>query len=59
MASSIFSQNGVPEFDFSTPVSTHYTYGAGGYKLPSEGSINILMVFAEFPDDQYDTANTR
>jgi hypothetical protein len=59
MTSTIFSQSGVPEFDFSTPVSTHYTYGAGGYILPSIGTINILIVFAEFPDDQYNTASTR
>ncbi len=31
----------------------------GGYKLPSIGTINILLVFAEFPDDNYDTTNTR
>lgn len=36
-----------------------YTYEGGGYKLPSVGSINVLMVFAEFPDDNYDVNNSR
>lgn len=30
-----------------------------GRWLPSEGTINVLIVFAEFPDDGYDTSNTR
>ncbi|MBZ0180455.1 MAG: fibronectin type III domain-containing protein, partial [Melioribacteraceae bacterium] len=36
-----------------------YTYEAGGYKLPSVGEIHILMIFAEFPDDNYDINNPR
>lgn len=30
----------------------------GGYALPSEGTISVLFVFAQFPDDNYDTLNT-
>ncbi|MEW6653769.1 MAG: T9SS type A sorting domain-containing protein [Bacteroidota bacterium] len=30
-----------------------------GRWLPSEGTINVLIVFAEFPDDNYDINNTR
>lgn len=29
----------------------------GGYALPSEGTIRVLFVFAQFPDDNYDIAN--
>jgi len=30
----------------------------GGYVLPSEGTVNVLVVFSKFPDDNYDTTNT-
>jgi len=30
-----------------------------GRWLPSEGTINVLIVFAEFPDDNYDINNTK
>ncbi len=29
----------------------------GGYILPSEGTINVLFVFAQFPDDNHDISN--
>ncbi len=29
----------------------------GGYLLPSEGTINVLCIFAQFPDDNFDTSN--
>lgn len=29
----------------------------GGYILPSEGTINVLFIFAQFSDDNYDTTN--
>lgn len=29
----------------------------GGFALPSEGIINVLFIFAQFPDDKYDTTN--
>jgi len=49
----------IPFNESFEPSGVTYTYGAGGYKLPSIGTINILLVFAEFPDDNYDTTNTR
>lgn len=56
----VFAQNGTPETDFYFPaVSGNYTYGAGGYKLPSEATVNLLLIFAEFPDDQYQITNSR
>ena len=30
-----------------------------GRWLPSEGTLNVLIVFAEFPDDKFDTTNTK
>ncbi len=30
----------------------------GGYLLPSEGTINVLFIFAQFPDDNYDISNS-
>ena len=39
--------------------TTSYTYGAGGYKLPSIGEVNILIVFAQFKDDNYQINNPR
>jgi hypothetical protein len=30
----------------------------GGLYLPAWGTINVLFVFAQFPDDKYDTLNT-
>ncbi|MCP5062250.1 MAG: T9SS type A sorting domain-containing protein [Ignavibacteriae bacterium] len=39
--------------------TTSYTYGAGGYKLPSIGELNVLIVFAEFSDDNYLTTDSR
>lgn len=30
----------------------------GGYLLPSEGTINVLFIFAQFPDDNFDTSNS-
>ncbi len=30
-----------------------------GRWLPSEGNLNVLIVFAEFPDDNYDINNIR
>lgn len=29
----------------------------GGYALPSEGTIRVLFVFAQFPDDNHDISN--
>lgn len=29
-----------------------------GYILPSIGTVNVLMVFAQFPDDNYDINNS-
>lgn len=29
----------------------------GGYVLPSEGTINVLFIFAQFPDDAWDSTN--
>lgn len=29
----------------------------GGYLLPSEGTINVLFIFAQFPDDNHDISN--
>lgn len=46
-------------FESFVPSPATYAYGAGGYKLPSEGSLHILMIFAEFPDDSYDVSNSR
>lgn len=34
------------------------TNGTGGIYLPSTGSINTLIIFAQFQDDQYDTGNS-
>lgn len=28
-----------------------------GLALPSEGNIHVLFIFAQFPDDSYDTLN--
>lgn len=36
-----------------------YEEDAGGYSLPSIGDLHVLIVFAEFPDDNYDTSNPR
>jgi hypothetical protein len=30
----------------------------GGYVLPSEGTINVLFIFAQFPDDNWDIYNS-
>ena len=49
----------VPIFENNVPTYVTYNYGDGGYKLPSVGSIHILLVFAEFPDDSYDVNNSR
>lgn len=29
-----------------------------GNELPSIGTVNVLVVFAQFPDDKYDTTNS-
>lgn len=34
-----------------------YNGQIGGYILPSEGTLNVLIVFAQFPDDNYDVNN--
>ncbi|MCP5062474.1 MAG: hypothetical protein GY936_08430 [Ignavibacteriae bacterium] len=39
--------------------TTGYTYGAGGFKLPSIGELNVLIVFAELSDDNYLTTDSR
>ncbi|MCH7723745.1 MAG: hypothetical protein IIC76_10520 [Bacteroidetes bacterium] len=43
-----------------TSAGVEFTLGGqiGGYVLPSEGTINVLFVFAQFPDDNHDTSNT-
>ncbi|MBU1679431.1 MAG: hypothetical protein KKD86_11385 [Bacteroidetes bacterium] len=47
--------------DDDLPVQAYYSYqyGKGGLWLPSKGNMHVLVVFAEFPDDKYDTTNTR
>ena len=37
--------------------SQSWTGQIGGLKLPSAGQIKVLVVFAQFPDDQYDINN--
>ncbi|MCC7445756.1 MAG: T9SS type A sorting domain-containing protein [Saprospiraceae bacterium] len=43
-----------------TPTGTESTWNGqiGGYALPSEGTIRVLFVFAQFPDDKHDTTNS-
>jgi M6 family metalloprotease-like protein len=36
---------------------TAYAGQLGGYILPSEGTVNVFIVFVQFPDDNYDTSN--
>ncbi|MFA8342906.1 MAG: T9SS type A sorting domain-containing protein, partial [Rhodothermaceae bacterium] len=36
-----------------------YVEGGGGHALPSIGNLHILIVFAEFPDDNYQPSNSR
>ncbi|MGE5401215.1 MAG: hypothetical protein ACM3S2_12490, partial [Ignavibacteriales bacterium] len=31
----------------------------GGVILPSQGAVNVLFIFAEFPDDNYQTTDSR
>ncbi|MFH0733936.1 MAG: T9SS type A sorting domain-containing protein [bacterium] len=58
LCGNIFAQD--PSFFESfQPSGLTYNYGAGGYALPSVGTINILMVFAEFKDDMFETNNVR
>ena len=38
--------------------AVNYNNQIGGYALPSEGTINVLVVFAQFPDDNYDIGNS-
>lgn len=42
-----------------TPTGTENVWNGqiGGYALPSEGTINVLFIFAQFPDDRHDTLN--
>jgi len=39
--------------------SSGYTYGGGGYAITATGSLKVLIIFAEFPDDNYDINNSR
>lgn len=53
------STNSNTENCIVTASTANYKYGAGGYKLSSIGNLNILIVFAEFSDDNYKTNDTR
>lgn len=39
-----------------TPGEEEFTWEdqIGGYVLPSEGTLNVLIIFAQFPDDNHD-----
>ena len=60
IATNIFAETGTYKSinEIKTILSTTYNYEYGGYTIPSTGSINVLIIFAEFPDDKYDTTNT-
>ncbi len=38
-------------------VETNWNGQIGGYLLPSEGTIKVLFIFAQFPDDNHDISN--
>lgn len=45
---------------FCTPTGTENIWNGqiGGFALPSEGTIRVLFVFAQFPDDNHDISNS-
>jgi len=49
-----YNEDDLPVQSFSS-----YQYGKGGLWLPSKGNMHVLIVFAEFSDDKYDTTNIR
>lgn len=53
-----YSVGTVNEFEGITE-SVSYVDGGGGYAITSTGSLHVLIIFAEFPDDNYDIYNTR
>ncbi|MBI1938039.1 MAG: T9SS type A sorting domain-containing protein [Ignavibacteriales bacterium] len=55
----ISSQLSAQEYNCITASIQEVAMQSKGRWLPSEGTINVLIVFAEFPDDNYDIYNTR
>jgi len=54
----VYSQKEVFEYFHGQMPETNYNNQLGGYVLPSEGTLKILIIFAQFPDDNYDTQNS-
>ncbi len=52
-----YSQEEFYEYFHSQMPTINYNNQIGGYVLPSEGTLKILIIFAQFPDDNYDTQN--
>lgn len=53
----IRANNGDGETECVLSKTTSWNGQIGGYALPSEGTINVLFIFAQFPDDNYDKSN--
>ena len=47
----------IGQLDCTASGTTSWNGQIGGYALPSEGTINVLFIFAQFPDDNYDISN--
>ena len=53
----VYSQNEVYQYFQGQMPAINYNNQLGGYVLPSEGTLKMLVIFAQFPDDNYDTQN--
>lgn len=57
IAIKVDAQKEVYEYFQDQMATINYNSRIGGYVLPSEGTLKILIIFAQFPDDNFDILN--